>query len=55
MPLSAMLPETGPAVLPVAPPAATLVQLQPERMPGKVSLTETPVAADGPALLATIV
>ena len=54
MAVSAMLPETGPGLLPVAPPAATLVQLQPDRMPAKVSFTETPVAVDGPALLAAL-
>ena len=35
MPLSLRLPATGPASLPVAPPAATLVVEQPERIAGK--------------------
>jgi hypothetical protein len=49
-----MLPAVGPAVLPVAPPVATLVVEQ-VRLAGNVSATVTPVAALGPAFDATIV
>ena len=55
IPPSLILPAVGPASLPVAPPAATLVVEQPERMPGKVSATVTPVAVLGPLFEATSV
>ena len=52
---SLMLPTLGPASLPVAPPAATLVVEQPVRMPAKVSVTVTPVAVLGPLFEMAIV
>ena len=55
MPLLAMLPATGPAVLPVAPPAATLVQLQPERIAGEGVGDRDAGRHRGPAFEATIV
>ena len=51
--VSAMLPAPA-AVLPVAPPAATDVNVH-VRAAGNVSVTATPVAADGPALDTTMV
>ena len=55
MPLSLILPAKGPASLPEAPPPATLVVEQPERLPGKVSVTVTPVAWLGPLFSTVIV
>ena len=51
--VSAMLP--APLVLPVAPPAETLVQLQFCSAAAKVSLTTASVTAEGPAFEATMV
>ncbi len=42
------------AVNPVAPPVCAAVQLIPERLDGKLSLIFTPVAIDGPLLVALI-
>jgi hypothetical protein len=41
--------------LPLAPPAATDVQVTPVIVAGNASVTLTPVASDGTALLTTIV
>ena len=54
MPLLLIFPANGPAVFPVAPPAATLVVEQ-VRPAGNVSVTVTPVAVLGPAFEALIV
>jgi hypothetical protein len=54
MPPSLILPANGPASLPVAPPAATLV-VEHVRIAAKVSATVTPVDVLGPALLVVIV
>src|ERR1051326_1411083 len=53
--VSLMLPLAGPAVLPVAPPAARLVYDTPVRVAGNVSATVVPGASLGPALVTTIV
>ena len=53
IPLLLILPANGPAVLPVAPPAATL-EVKHVKVPGNVSATVTPVAVLGPEFEAAI-
>ena len=59
LPTGIVIPESFMSLLPVsenpaAPPVCTAVQLTPERLDGIVSLITTPVARDGPLLVALI-
>ncbi len=59
LPAGIVIPESFMSLLPVglnpaAPPVPVAVQLTPESCHGIVSLIETPVASDGPVLVATI-